>query len=128
MSYQISAVIFSQNHVFGTQPMLRLIRKDLLPIHYISSIIYQFRCQCYADYVGRTGQRLEPVINQQTLANISKVDNLHGCVNVSGIVIAENLLKIQQCARFYSSDMFSVPSKTNLNYYLKVVKLVYISL
>lgn len=35
--------------------------------YHIRSVIYQTRCQCVADYIGRTGQRLE-------VLNISQLD------------------------------------------------------
>lgn len=46
--------------------MLRQIWKDNLPT--IRSLIYQFGCQCDADYVSTTGQRLEVLINEFLLS------------------------------------------------------------
>lgn len=55
-----------------------------------------------ADYVGRTGQRLEAAINQHVPANICrwKVDNLHRCVNIAGL-------------QSYSPQIFSELSKAD---------------
>lgn len=60
-------------------------------------------------------------------ANIckGKVDNLHMCINVTGSLIAEHLIKSEQCACSYSPGIFSVLSRANSEYHLKVWKSVY---
>lgn len=103
--------------------MLRSIRKNVqLTHHIISCVIYKFRCQWYADSVGRTGQRLEARINQYVPAIIrkGKLDILHIHVNVSDSAKAEHL--IQQCARFYSPNTFSLLSKAITDYHVKVLQ------
>lgn len=65
--------------------------------YYITSVIYQFRCQCDVDYVGRMSQSLEAQINQDIPANICKrkVNNLQMYVSVLVSVIAKHLIKRQ---------------------------------
>ena len=45
--------------VFNTRQLLPAIKKDVLPSHHHSNVIYQFVCHCDSRYVGRTSQRLE---------------------------------------------------------------------
>lgn len=83
--------------VFGTRPMLRPIRKGILHIHHVNLVLYQFRCQCDAEYAGRMTQRLEAPINQHLPANIrkGKLDKLHSCVSATGSATSEHLIKSQ---------------------------------
>lgn len=59
--------------------MFNPIRKDILLTCYISLVIYQFRCQCPADYLGITGHCLEVRIVQNVQTNNckGKTRNLH---------------------------------------------------
>ena len=50
--------------IFNTRQLLPAIKKDVLPSHHHSNIIYQFLCHCDSRYVGRTSQRLEERIKQ----------------------------------------------------------------
>ena len=50
--------------IFTTRQILPATKKDVLPSHHHSTIIYQFVCHCYSRYVGRTSQRLEERIKQ----------------------------------------------------------------
>lgn len=78
-----------------------------MPNHHISAAIYKFRYQCNVDCVGRMGQNLEIWINQHVPANIHK-RKVERWVNASSSVIAEYLIKNQQCAQSYTLDIFSV--------------------
>ena len=50
--------------IFNTRQLLPAIRKDVLPSHHHSNVIYQFLCPCDSRYVGRISQRLEERIKQ----------------------------------------------------------------
>ena len=50
--------------IFNTRQLLPAIKKDVLPSHHHSNVIYQFVCHCDSRYVGRTSQRLEERIKQ----------------------------------------------------------------
>ena len=45
--------------IFNTQQLLPAIKKDVLPSHHHSSVIYQFVCHCDSQYVDCMSQRLE---------------------------------------------------------------------
>jgi len=50
--------------VFMTRQLLPATKKDVLPSHHQSNVIYHFVCHCDSRYVGRTSQRLEERIKQ----------------------------------------------------------------
>ena len=50
--------------VFVSRQMLPASRKDVLPAHQKSSVIYEYKCHCDSRYVGRTYQRLHDCIKQ----------------------------------------------------------------
>ena len=50
--------------VFVSRQMLPANRKDVLPAHQKSSVIYEHKCHCDSRYVGRTYQRLQDRIKQ----------------------------------------------------------------
>ena len=50
--------------IFTTRHLLPTTKKDVLPSHHHSSVIYQFVCHCDSRYVGHTFQRLEERIKQ----------------------------------------------------------------
>lgn len=73
--------------------MLRSVYKDVLLPHYVSSVIY--KCQCEAEYMGRTNKRMEIRTEQHAPAKIrlERCDNLHKLVNTT-----EHLINKPVCA------------------------------
>lgn len=61
----------------------------------LSSVICNCRCQCDAEYIARTDQRLETRIDEHVLIKICQewCKNLHLLVHTSGSAIAEHLIK-----------------------------------
>ena len=57
--------------IFNTRQLLPAIKKDVLPSHHHSNVIYQFVCHCDSRYVGRTSQRLEERIKQHVPRSIA---------------------------------------------------------
>ena len=57
--------------IFNTRQLLPVIKKDVLPSHHHSNVIYQFVCHCDSRYVGRTSQRLEEQIKQHVPRSIA---------------------------------------------------------
>lgn len=74
--------------------MLISLCKDVLPLHLVSSVIYNYKCQCESEYIGIANQMLETRIDQHVPAKIHhrRCDNFHKLVNTSGLVIAECLI------------------------------------
>lgn len=69
-------------YVFGAQTMLGPIQKNDLSAHFVALVIYKFRCQCNAEYVGRQvkiwnhgSANTYPAISTR-----EKVDNFNRCV------------------------------------------------
>lgn len=61
-------VLFRINSVFPS------FVKDRLSYFQNSSVIYTYKCQCDAEYIGRTSVRLEARVSQHVLANIRSGD------------------------------------------------------
>ena len=57
--------------IFNTRQLFPAIKKNVLPSHHHSNVIYQFVCQCDSRYVGRTSQRLEERIKQHVPRSIT---------------------------------------------------------
>ena len=56
--------------IFNTRQLLPATKKDVLPSHLHSNVIYQFVCHCDSWCVGRTSQRLEERITQHVPRSI----------------------------------------------------------
>lgn len=73
---------------FISEPMLWWIRKDVLPPHDISSVIYYFKCQRDTDYIDRTrgwkGKYVPPNINKKKQKKRQR-DNSNKCTNTSDL-------------------------------------------
>ena len=69
--------------IFNTQQLLPAIKKDVLPSHYHSNVIYQYVCHCDSRYVGHTSQRLEEQIKQHVLRSIANPPASHNRQSLS---------------------------------------------
>ena len=63
--------------IFNTRQLLPATKKNVLPSHYHSNVIYQFVCHCDSRYVGRTSQRLEEQIKQHVSRAIANLPASH---------------------------------------------------
>ena len=103
--------------IFNTRQLFPAIKKDVLPSHYHSNVIYQFLCHCDSRYVGRTSQRLEERIkqhvpkfianppasvNRQSLSRSCKTNTRPQQFHESSI--GQHLLDNAQCALHYSNE------------------------
>lgn len=104
---------------FCARSMLRPIRKEVLPIDHITSVINEFSFQCDVDYLGRTSHRLEAGIDQHVSVNFARK---RWAFYIGRL--AKYLNKNQQFPRSYSQEMFSMASISD--YHLKVLESVYI--
>lgn len=114
--------------VFSARPVLLSMRKDVLPPHHNSSLIYSFKCSCSLHYIGRTTQRLDVRKKQHVPAKIrnrkyTPSDILTNTYNSS---IAEHLINSHNCSVNFSGDAFTILSKSHSNYQLKVLETIYI--
>ena len=69
--------------IFNTRQLLPAIKKDVLPSHHHSNVIYQFVCHCDSRYVGRTSQRLEERIKQHIPRSIANPPASHNRQSIS---------------------------------------------
>ena len=63
--------------VFTTRQLLPATKKEMLPSHHQSNLIYQSVCHCDSRYVGRTSQRSEERIKQHILKSIANPPTPH---------------------------------------------------
>ena len=121
--------------IFNTQQLLPAIKKDVLPFHHHSNVIYQFVCHCDSRYVGRTSQRLEKRIkqhvprsianlpaspNRQSLSRFCKVNTRPQQFHESSI--GQHLLDNAQCALYYSNEKFSILARVALLFTFLLLK------
>ena len=114
-------------------------KKDVLPSHHHSNVIYHFVCHCNSRYVGRTSQRLEELIKQHVPKSIANPPISHNRQSLSrsckaNIIpqqfhksaIGQHLLDNAQCALQYNSDKFSVLARSRSSFHLSARKATFI--
>lgn len=67
---QQSRIFFSTRRAFPS------VHKDVLPTYQQSLVIYQYKCQCEADFVGKTIQQLEVRIAQHVTGQIQSYGHI----------------------------------------------------
>ena len=130
---------FEPRVFFNTRQLLPAIKKDVLPSHHHSNVIYQFVCHCDSRYVGRTSQRLEERIkqhvprsianppaspNRQSLSRSCKVNTRPQQFYKS--VIGQYLLDNAQCALHYSNEKFSILARGRSSFHLSTLEATFI--
>ena len=113
-----------------TKSLLSHTNKDTLPSLQTNNVIYKFSCQCDAEYVGRTSQRLADRISQHVpvhLLKAIKTKRLDGIPSSSSrSSIAQHLINNPQCAESFSKSQFSIISKARSEFHLKVLEALFI--
>ena len=122
-----------------TRQLLPAIKKDVLPSHHHSNVIYQFLCHCDSRYVGRTSQRLEErikqhvpksITNPRTSANRQSLSR--SCKNnirpqqFHESAIGQHLLDNAQCALHYSNEKFSILARGRSSFHLSALEATFI--
>ena len=125
--------------IFNTRQLLPAIKKDVLPSHHHSNVIYQFLCHCDSRYVGRTSQRLEErikqhvpksITNPRTSANRQSLSR--SCKNnirpqqFHESAIGQHLLDNAQCALHYSNEKFSILARGRSSFHLSALEATFI--
>ena len=99
-----------------------LVEKTFSPTQHSSSLIYSFTCVC-----GRTNQHLDSRIKQYEPMKLRQrnyfADQINNTYRSS---IAEHLINKSNCALSDSADLFSILSKSHLDYHLKVLETIHI--
>lgn len=63
-------------NIFSTRRAFPSVHKDVLPTYQQSLVIYQYKCQCEADFVGKTIQQLEVRIAQHVTGQIQSYGHI----------------------------------------------------
>ena len=125
--------------VFTTRQLLSATKKDVLPSHHQSNVIYQFVCHCDSRYVGRTSQRLEQRIKQHVPNSIinpptsqNRESRSRSCKANSRpqqfheSAIGQHLLDNAQCAVHYNDDKFSILGRGRSSFHLSALEATFI--
>ena len=125
--------------IFNTQQLSPAIKKDVLPSHHHSNVIYQFVCHCNSWYIGRMSQRLEERIKQHVPRSIANPPALHNHQSLSQSckanthpqqfhksTIGQHLLDNAQCALHYSNKKFSILAQGRSSFHLSALKVTFI--
>ena len=125
--------------IFNTRQLLPAIKKDVLPSHHHSNVIYQFVCHCDSRYVGRTSQRLEGRIKQHIPRSITNPPTSHNRQSLScsckantrpqqfyESAIGQHLLGNAQCALHYSNQKFSILARGRSSFHLSALEATFI--
>ena len=104
--------------IFNTCPLLPAIKKEVLPSHHYSNVIYQFVCHCDSQYISHTSQCLEEPIKQHIPRSIANPPALHNHQTLSRCcktnihpqqfhksAIGQHLLDNTQCALYYNNEI-----------------------
>ena len=125
--------------IFNTRQLLPAIKKDVLPSHHHSNVIYQFLCHCDSRYVGRMSQRLEERIKQHVPKSITNPRTSanrqilsRSCKNnirpqqFHESAIGQHLLDNAQCALHYSNEKFSILARGRSSFHLSALEATFI--
>jgi hypothetical protein len=138
--------------IFSTRSILPASRKDVLPVHHLSNIVYKFTCKrCDCAYIGKTTRRLEDRIHEHVpkpLRENSILLNRNSTVTKSNYnlrrrnpsnfnngklpsyvdsAIGMHLLENPSCGEQYNDDSFEILAKARTKFHLNVLEAIYIN-
>ena len=125
--------------IFNTRQLLPATKKDVLPSHHHSNVIYQFVCHCDSRYVGRTSQSLEERIKQHVPKSIANPPASHNRQSLSRSckanirpqqlhesAIGQHLLDNAQCVLHYNNEKFSILARGRSSFHLSAFEVTFI--
>ena len=123
--------------VFVSRQMLPASRKDVLPAHQKSSVIYEYKCHRDSRCEGRTYQRLQDCIKQHVpkwlrqLTGSQRIEPDRACKKKQftpecDSVIGQHLLENDQCTANYNEDQFSILDTARSRFHLTLLEVSYI--
>ena len=125
--------------IFTTRQLLPATKKDVLPSHHHSNVIYQFVCHCDSGYVGRTSQLLEERIKQHVPKSINNSPASHNRQSLSRSckanihpqqfhesAIGQHLPDNAQCALHYNNKKFSILARGRSSFHLSALEAIFI--
>ena len=117
----------SSRVIFQIRTAYVSMRKDVLPLHHINSVIYKYTCSCGSDYIDRYSNRLDLRIRQHLPARILNLRLIRGqLANIFGSSIAEHMINSWECVANFNIDRFSILSRLHSLFHLKVLQTLYV--
>ena len=101
-----------------------LIGKMYPPPQRSSVLIYSFRCVCGLQYIARTNQRLDARIKH--VPTKIRLGNYFADHINNTYSIAEHLINNRDCDSPYSAELFTILSRSHLDFHLKVFETIHI--
>ena len=125
--------------IFNTRQLLPATKKDVLPSHHHSNVIYEFVCHSDSRYVGRTSQRLEERIKQHLPRSIANPPASHNRQSLSHSckanirpqqfhesAIGQHLLDNAQGALLYNNENFFIITRGRSCFHLSALEATFI--
>ena len=124
--------------VFTSKHMLPVARKDVLPTIQKSLVIYQYKCHCNSQYVGRTSQRLQDRTKQhapqwlrQQLTRPRRFQPHRSCKRNDtkpdcDSAIGQHFLDNGQHTLNYDNKQFSILAAARSSFHLNLLEAAYI--
>ena len=125
--------------VLASRRILPPSRKDVLPIHMNSNIIYKFVCHCDKWYIGSTSRRLKTRLSEHVpkcvktaLSNPNEGPNANPKLQLARqraakkSSVAEHLMNNTECLKHYQDDRFTILARGRNDYHLIVLESMYI--
>ena len=116
-------VVFHSNKLFQRVP------KDGTPTNEKNNVIYNFRCHCESEYVGRTSKRFHLRRDEHVPNNIRKwmTDQDRSRPSASYFTaIGQHLLSHPECAKNYSDDRFKILARGRNQFHLQTLESLFI--
>ena len=117
--------------IFTTRKSLNGICKDVSPTHDMNNVIYNFKCHCGSEYLGRTSQRFHlrrsqhvPKIIMDWINGNSPRPNHRQYFTAIG----QHLFDNPSCAQNYHNNRFSIVTRGRNNFHLNVLESLYIKI
>ena len=126
--------------IFKTKELVPATKKDVLPAHQQSNVIYEYSCHCDSRYAGRTSQRLLDRINQHIPKSIRNANSIlkrslpsRACksstpnpTQTCDSAIGLHLLLNASCAKHYHQDRFRILARGRSFFHLSVLESIFI--
>ena len=125
--------------VLASRRILPSARKDVLPIHMNSNVIYKFVCHCDKWYIGSTSRRLKTRLREHvpkcvltTMSNPGEAPNSNPKLSlacqraIKKSSVAEHLMSNKECLEHYDDDRFTIIARGRNDYHLIVLESMFI--